>query len=146
MRLQTGERTQLVHKEWPETLPRPARDGSSAPRGLFDLAVLAPQQVAAADLDQFTDGRIEAPLVIEVGLDYGLRHLEGDIGKLTNSQVPLPYLLHLSRVSLREAARDEIEHVVLDPGERLRCAYAHLDPRTGVLRWKHHDEDAISCG
>ena len=56
----------------------------------------------------------------------------------------LSYLLHLSRVSLQDAARDDIERLVLDSGDRLRCAYAHLDPRTGALRWKHHDEDAIS--
>jgi len=144
VRFRTGELTQLVHKEWPETRPRPTQDGSSAPRGLFDLALLSPQQVASATLAHFTDGRIEAPLVIEVGLDYGARHLQGDIWKLTNSDVPLPYLLHLSRVSLKDDARDEIERLVLHPGGRLRCAYAHLDPRTGAVRWKHLDEDSIT--
>jgi len=58
--------------------------------------------------------------------------------------VPLPYLLHLSRVSLKDDARDEIERLVLHPGGRLRCAYAHLDPRTGAVRWKHLDEDSIT--
>ena len=39
----TGEWTQLVHKEWPETIPRPGKSG----RGNFDVVVLSPTAVAA---------------------------------------------------------------------------------------------------
>jgi hypothetical protein len=60
-------RAGLIHKEWPET--RPGRDADR--RGLFDLAVLAPSQLAQASIDQFRQGRIHAPIVVEVGLDYG---------------------------------------------------------------------------
>ena len=51
--------TWLIHKEWPETLP--GRDVDR--RGLFDLAVLAPSQLAQASIDQFRQGRIHAPIV-----------------------------------------------------------------------------------
>ena len=47
-------RAGLIHKEWPETLP--GRDADR--RGLFDLAVLAPSQLAQASIDQFRQGRI----------------------------------------------------------------------------------------
>ena len=40
--------TQLVHKEWPETCPRSLADGLERPRGLFDLAILCPHQLAQA--------------------------------------------------------------------------------------------------
>jgi len=45
-------RAGLIHKEWPETLP--GRDADR--RGLFDLAVLAPSQLARASIDQFPAG------------------------------------------------------------------------------------------
>ena len=37
--LQSGERTQLIHKEWPETIPEQTGP-DAAPRGKFDLARL----------------------------------------------------------------------------------------------------------
>jgi len=87
-------RAGLIHKEWPETLP--GRDADR--RGLFDLAVLAPSQLAQASIDQFRQGRIHAPIVVEVGLDYGRAHLEQDLEKLRNSEVPYAYVVHLSRL------------------------------------------------
>jgi hypothetical protein len=73
--------TQLLHKEWPEFIPRkkagePMR---ALRRGSFDLAVLAPSQLRAATLKQVEDGPIDAPIVIELGLDYGPVHLQGDL-------------------------------------------------------------------
>ena len=52
----TGHRTQLIHKEWPETRPRQDKGG----RGNFDFAILDPLQLAEARIDQFAGGHIEA--------------------------------------------------------------------------------------
>lgn len=46
----------LIQKEWPETPPGEDSDR----RGLFDLAVLAPSQLARASIDQYRQGRSEA--------------------------------------------------------------------------------------
>ena len=78
----------LIHKEWPETVPGREVDR----RGLFDLAVLAPSQPAQASIEQFRQGRIHAPIVVEVGLDYGRAHLEQDLEKLRNSEVPYAHV------------------------------------------------------
>ncbi len=131
--LRTGERTQLVHKEWPETIPG-VEGNDRGPRGLFDIAVLSPSQVGAASLDQFSAGRIDAPIVIEVGLDYGLTHLRQDHDKLLHSRVRMPYLLHLSRIAMRD--QDETESLLCEPSAPIRTAYVHHDPRTKMARYK----------
>ena len=77
----TGEETQLIHKEWPETRPRPDKGG----RGNFDFAILAPEQLAQARPDQFAGGHIEAAIVVEIGLNYDYDHLAGDHKKLVDS-------------------------------------------------------------
>ncbi len=129
----TDELTQLVHKEWPETRPD-LSDGASGKRGAFDLALISPQGIAAARLDQFQQGRIAASIVVEVGLDYGLKHLENDGKKMLDSGVRAPYLLHLSRV--RDVNAAEIEaYASASPGN-LRVAYVHHDPG-GSTRYKH---------
>lgn len=136
-----GEYTQLVHKEWPETTPR-EHAGNARPRGLFDLVVLAPGQLEQASLAQFRQGRISAPIVIEVGLDYGLGHLQQDIDKLKNSDVRCPYLLHLSRVRVRDQAK--IESALLELPAKFKTACVHLDPGTGVIRYKHVDQSQFT--
>lgn len=132
--LATGQTTQLVHKEWPETVARPSSAGQEK-RGSFDIGILSPAQVAAASLDQFRAGRIDAPVVVEVGLDYGLWHLQQDADKLIHSRVRVPYLLHLSRVPV--ANRDELEAALCSYPAPLRSAYAHVDVATGERRVKH---------
>jgi hypothetical protein len=138
--LATGHRTQLIHKEWPETVPRAGGSGA-VKRGNFDFALVAPTQVAAANLDQFRAGRLDAPIAIEVGLDYGLWHLEQDAKKLLNSGVRVPYLLHLSRVPVTDQGR--LETTLCAYGEPLRTAYAHIDPRSGERRVKHIADSAV---
>ena len=135
--LATGQRTQLLHKEWPETVP----GAPGSPRGLFDLAVLAPTQVGAATLLQFRTGRIDAPVVVEAGLDYGREHLVQDVDKLINSEVPAPYLLHLSRLAERD--QDDIERILCSLPTPLRAAYAVVDPVTGAARFKLVGQDRI---
>ena len=85
--------TQLIHKEWPESI---ARKGNR--RGNFDLAVLSPQQLkGCTTTDAFRDGLLHVPIVIEMGLDYDAEHLAGDVIKLVNSKPKHGYLVHLVR-------------------------------------------------
>lgn len=111
--------TQLIHKEWPETLPREEKGNR---RGNFDLAVLSPGILRQCpSLLHFRQGRLAAPLVIEMGLDYDYAHLNGDHAKLLNSCVPHGYLVHLAR----EAPRDSrAEQLILEPQGNIRTAYA----------------------
>jgi hypothetical protein len=72
----SGFKTQLIHKEWPEARPRKKPDlTADRRRGSFDLVVLAPSQLRRTALEQFRVGRIDAPIVIELGLNYGRQHL-----------------------------------------------------------------------
>jgi hypothetical protein len=131
-------RTQLVHKEWPETIP-----DVGAKKGNFDIGILSPAQVGQATLKQFRAGRIAAPLAIEVGLDYDLEpHLRNDAKKLLQSQVPVPYLLHLSRLNVTNQAATE--QLLCAPEGALRTAYVHVDPATGARRYKHVGDSTVS--
>jgi hypothetical protein len=138
----SGLTTQLVHKEWPETVVRVDRGKTVERRGLFDIVVLAPAQFEEVTLEQFRQGRIEPPIVIEVGLDYGLKHLNGDIDKLLTSKVPHPYLIHLSRIGPRiEAVEDRINGIAAS-APRLRVAYVHHG--TGSVAVKRLNDSAVS--
>lgn len=127
-----GGRTQLVHKEWPETYVRHSAGKDS--RGLFDLVVLDPEQLARASAAQFLDGRIEPPIAIEVGLDYGQQHLEQDVSKMQNSYVRSPYLLHLSRRPVRQP--QVLEGFLDELGRPFRTAYAQVTT-AGGFRWRY---------
>jgi len=95
-------RSQLVHKEWPETTRRERKR-----RGSFDLVVLTPGLLEkCGNLDAFLDGLLAPPIVIELGLDYGKRHLKGDLEKLCNSAIRHGFIVHLAR-DRRETAIDE---------------------------------------
>jgi hypothetical protein len=123
----------LIHKEWPETVP----GEDTGRRGLFDFAVLAPSQLAQATIDQFRQGWIHAPIVLELGLDYGRAHLEKDLKKLRNSQVPHAYVVHFSRLS----AADEVDDLLADYPD-IKTAFAHV-PSTGGRAVKHLTDPAI---
>lgn len=127
-------RTQLVHKEWPETIADHGSNGA-VKRGNFDIGLLTPDQVRKATLKQFRAGRIDVALAIEVGLDYGFKHLEQDANKLRHSHIPVPYLVHFSRINVKDQAATE--QLLCTPGGPLRTAYVHIDPDTGSRRVKH---------
>jgi hypothetical protein len=111
-------------------------------RGLFDIVVRAPAQFEEVTLEQFLQGRIEPPIVIEVGLDYGLEHLKGDICKLRTSQVQHPYLIHLSRIGPRvEAVEDRINEIPTF-APHLQVAYVHHG--TGGFAVKRLNDSAVS--
>jgi hypothetical protein len=115
----SGRFTQPIHKEWPETVSRPEKDGR---RGNFDLAILTREQLAAATVEQFLGGRIAPSIVIEMGLDYPLSHLRADHQKLVNSQVTAGFLVHFGRKHQRDIAT---EQYLLDASREHRTAYAH---------------------
>jgi hypothetical protein len=137
----SGHTTQLIHKEWPETVVRGGRRKTVERRGLFDIVVLAPAQFEEVTLEQFLQGRIEPPIAIEVGLDYGLEHMDGDIDKLLTSKVPHPYLIHLSRIGPRvKAVEDRINEIATSaPG--LQVAYVHYE--TGSVTVKRLNDSAV---
>jgi len=96
--------TQLVHKEWPESV---AREGNR--RGSFDLAVLSPKLLRGCpSIRVFRGGHLHAPIVIEMGLDYDAEHLAGDAKKLLNSKPKHGYLIHFVRELPREPATEQI--------------------------------------
>jgi hypothetical protein len=125
----TGHRTQLIHKEWPETRPRPDKGG----RGNFDFAILAPAQLAEARIDQFTGGHIEAAIIIEIGLNYDYEHLAGDHGKLVESNATSGYLVDVRRVGQRDRRS---ETLICNLSDQVKGAYAYA-PISGQNAFKH---------
>ena len=110
--------TQLVHKEWPIFTK------SGGLRGYFDLAILSPKLLKECpSLKAFRKGHLQAPIVIEIGLDYNARHLSNDAKKLINSKPTQGYLIHLVREFRREP---EAEKIVLDieAESGIKIAYA----------------------
>lgn len=132
----TGWQTQLVHKEWPETV---AEVGHA--RGRFDLAILAPQQLKRATLEHFRQGRIDAPIVIEIGLNYGFEHLQQDHVKLLQSRVRLPYLVHLSRVRITD--EQKTRDMILHPHAPIQTAYVHHAAKGTAFGVKHLADSEI---
>ncbi len=123
----SGFKTQLIHKEWPETKPRKKEPELIVDRrrGSFDVVVLAPSQLGKATLEQFTVGRIDAPIVIELGLGYWNEHLRGDREKLKNSGVHHPYLVHLSRMP--SGYQEQTEDIVAGIEAPIQLTYVHHD-------------------
>lgn len=132
----TGEKTQLIHKEWPETRPRPDKGG----RGNFDFALLAPLQLADAALDQFAGGHIEAAIIIEVGLNYDYGHLAGDHEKLVESEATAGYLVDLRRVGRRD---DKSEKLICNLSGQVAGAYAYIS-RKGEKSYKHVKDTKVT--
>ncbi len=115
----SGFKTQLIHKEWPETIAQPGTK-----RGSFDVAILTPNQLEHATLEQFRFGRIAAPIVIEMGFGYWDSHLLGDQRKLADSGVQHGYLVLLSRTPSRK--RPQTEDIVRSL-TGAKVAYVHHD-------------------
>jgi hypothetical protein len=128
--------TQLIHKEWSETIARP-----ESRRGNFDLAVLSPHILLGCNsLEDFRAGRLPAPFVIEMGLDDNFEHLANDARKLQNSRPPCGYLIHLVREGTRD---DQAEQLVryLEECTGIRTAYAWK--AGGQHAWKLLGDSAV---
>jgi hypothetical protein len=105
----TEHKTTLIHKEWPETKPRPEKNGK---RGNFDLVILDPKTILDPEnirncKRDFIHGRIPPAFVVEMGLNYGLEHLTNDCYKLTNSECKNGYLIHLSQPHIGKSIKKE---------------------------------------
>jgi hypothetical protein len=121
--------TQLVHKEWPETV---ARDRNR--RGNFDLAVLTPDLLKGCpSIRAFREGHLHAPIVIEMGLDYDAEHLAGDAKKMINSKPKHAYLVHLVRELPREPAAEQIV-LGMEAKFGIKTAYAWMAGGEGVVK------------
>jgi hypothetical protein len=115
----TATYTQTIHREWPEAKMRP----SKAKRGTFDLAIIAPDQLKGTAIGDFKDGRLVAPIAIEMGVDCKVTHLADDIDKLLNSEIPYAYLVHFLRESYPDA---QCESLVLRPGGDMKVTYVRI--------------------
>jgi hypothetical protein len=123
---------QPIHKEWPEYSPRPEKGNR---RGNFDLCILSPERLRESSFEAFRQGRIRPSIVIEIGLDYSLTHLEGDAEKLLNSDIRPSYLIHLVR---QEVADDfsATEAFILEKSSQthIKTAYARLTGATAYFK------------
>jgi hypothetical protein len=111
--------TQTIHREWPEAKMRP----SKTRRGMFDLGIIAPDQLRRTAVADFKDGRLTAPIAIEMGVDCDVTHLADDIDKLLNSEIPYAYLVHFLRESYPDA---QCESLILQPGGNIKITYVRL--------------------
>ena len=118
-----GMLTQSIHKEWPETIPRPEKANRS---GNFDLAILSPGQLRTCTLDSFSNGRPAPAVVIEMGLNYKEGHLTLDAEKLLNSRVLHGYLVHLVRDKPHESTIDQTIDRLPSEGT-IKVAFARVE-------------------
>lgn len=135
----SGFSTRLVHKEWPSHDTFSNR-GTRRRRQSYDIAVLNRTDVENGSLPDLIEGRFRAPIVIELGLDYSLQHIKGDLDKLERNAVERPYVVHLSRKRTRRATA--VEESVLQSG-RVQTAFAHLDVDSREFRWKTLNDTEI---
>lgn len=131
---------QILHKEWPEYIPRENKNNR---RGNFDMAILAPESIKNKSINDFIYGRIEAPIVIEMGLNYGTEHLTEDFKKIKNSNVYRGYLLHLVR---KEVIDDNsIEPLLVKIEEQYKnIKVGYVRHTTNGVRFKLIDDKEIS--
>jgi len=136
-----NEEIQIIHKEWPEFIPRPEKGNR---RGNFDLAILSPTNCLGCSINDFLYGRIEAPIVIEMGLDCSIKHFTDDFEKLKNSWVYKGYLFHLSRKEqIYECTNfEKILLQIEDTYENIKVGYVKHEP--GRVRFKLINDNNIS--
>jgi hypothetical protein len=136
-----SEETQIIHKEWPEYIPRPEKGNR---RGNVDLVILSPTNCLGSSISDFIYGRIEAPIVIEMGLNYSISHFTDDFEKLKNSRIHKGYLIHLSRKEQIYECRnfEEILLQIEDTYENIKVGYVKHEP--GKVRFKLINDNSIS--
>jgi hypothetical protein len=136
------EKTQLIHKEWPENNDQDSRSR----RGNFDIAILSPNQFNSKpkpNIDDFSKGLIPAPIVIECGLNYSVKHLKDDLDKIINNKPKYGYLIHLVRDAADEQEKIEKEGV-FERAEKngYKIVYACVNGKN--VKYKHLDESNIT--
>ncbi len=138
---ESGFKSQLIHKEWPETYGEELEDGTSKRRGSFDIAIVTPDQLRRASIDQFRLGRIAAPIVIELGLGYWDTHLRADHKKLMDSKIQHGYLVHLSRMP---SARRKRTEKLINGMQKVQVVYVHHDIPNRRVSYKALDGQPIT--
>jgi hypothetical protein len=144
-----GFKSQLIHKEWPETYGEKLEDGTSKRRGSFDIAIVTPGQLRQASIDQFRLGRIAAPIVIELGLGYWDKHLCADHKKLEDSKVQHGYLVHLSRMPSARRMRTEklingMQNKLINGRQNVQVVYVHHDIPNKRVSYKALDGKLVT--
>ena len=131
-------KTLLVHKEW----PWPYMD-SIEKRGNFDFAVLTPEYLRkdCPNIDLFRKSYFCPPIIIEIGLDYGYRHLHEDHKKLSRylKQGSFGYLIHLERERTKNAQTEKLIETAGAGG--IKTAYALIVD--GKIRYKAVNDPGI---
>lgn len=133
------EKTQLIHKEWPEMT---AWRGT---RGNFDIAILSPTQfnsMPKPNINDFLKGVIPPPIVIECGLNYNIKHLRDDLDKIIKNGSKFGYIIHFVRDGAdeqKEIEKEDIFKKAKDKGYKI--AYAYVDGRN--IKCKHLDDEKI---
>ncbi|MDR1973640.1 MAG: hypothetical protein LBQ31_03080 [Bacteroidales bacterium] len=129
--LKDGTVTQLVHKEWPDN------GNSKKRRGNFDICVLTPTLLAKSEREDFVKGKLNAPVVIEMGLNYNIKHLKKDVEKLKNKKNA--YIIHLSRLK----SRNEKAVETLIEAKNLGIKMAYVLVMADKIRYKHLNDKNI---
>jgi hypothetical protein len=127
-----------IHKEWPEYIPR-----QNKIRGKFDLAILSPENLKEYSLGDYLQGRIEAPIVIEIGLNYKMKHFLEDLAKLSNSNVYMGYLIHLARKEMvdNDSAIESQLLQIRDRFQNIKAGYVRHNYNS--VRYKLLNENEI---
>ena len=133
-------RTRLVQKEWPGQ-KRIAIRGTRESRQTFDLGVLAPDMVRGMTPDEFANGRRDPVIAIELGLDYGLSHVAGDLEKLTANKIAHRYVVHFSRKRTRDARTVE---ELLEAQTAAKWVFVHIDVDDLSMRYCDLDTLKVS--
>ena len=75
-------------------------------------------------------------------MDYGLKHIEGDIDKFLTRNVQCPHLIHLSRIGPRVGAVEDRINGIARSAPRLQVAYVHRE--LGSVAVKRLNDSAVS--
>jgi hypothetical protein len=127
-----GYETQLIQKEWPETIAQDLRR-----RGNFDLVILSPEDIEKSSLADFVKGKITPTFVIELSLNYQGNHLEKDLNKMVHSNCENGYIVHLDNGSHYKKSYDKIHDLIKDyRGKKIKIAYAAKN-KDGIQHMKY---------
>jgi len=134
----------IVQKEWPAS---PLKPTPGQKRGNFDLAILGPGEDTAnsCTFQGFRAGLIGTAAVIEVGLNYPLKHLQLDHDKMLNCAVGRGYLIHFCRREVPvckdvEAFVESSNRKSEDDPSLFRVAYVHHQANGSARVCRLHEE------
>jgi hypothetical protein len=142
----SGETTQLIHKEW----PWPDK-GSKPKRATFDFAILTPEYIknGCKSLEDFCEGHTCPPIIIEIGLDYDIKHLKKDNKKLEgflkSGHQFKGYLIHLTRNRKEEDPQVEsLINNIPSTNTNIKTVYAFVNRKNKKIRYKKVNDQFIT--